>query len=558
MGLIIGMCSSNVMSSIAFYGMLGLVPGVFKEVGKIFTSITYILTYISLILYNESINKKGIIELLIGITIFFILPKKIYEIIELEINMDKKRLQLNQIELRELKEEYTDKVKDLGSSLITISNVLQNMGSNQTLVSKTKSETLIENLADRVCTRCSRSKICWEKDFKVTYNSFEEVIENSEKQREIFPNQLEKVCLEKTRLIRNSDSLVNNMKAIEVKRETLEEGRYLLSKHIKNIAISIDKMLSDFKRDVVLYEELEKVIRKDFNRNTIKYKSIFCYRDLNGIVKVKITFDKKVKSGIGDKEIIDIINKTVVTPVRLCSEECKMRISNNEYVMVVEEVPKYQVVSYGAIASKEGEEYMGDTYSFGKTKEGNYMTVISDGMGAGPEAGRESGMTVEVIERFFECGFDNNTTINMVNSLMGMKFDEDEKFSTLDLNVIDLYSGEISFLKVGAVPSFIKRGKLVKRIESNMPPFGLADELDIEPIKSTLKNGDIIVTISDGILDANKNRFGSSNWIEEYLKTSVRDPKQLAEDLLQKAKEFNEGKALDDMTVVVSKVSSLY
>ena len=34
--------------------------------------------------------------------------------------------------------------------------------------------------------------------------------------------------------------------------------------------------------------------------------------------------------------------------------------------------------------------------------------------------------------------------------------DEEEKFATLDMQKIDLYSGKIKFMKVGAVESFIK------------------------------------------------------------------------------------------------------
>ena len=90
-----------------------------------------------------------------------------------------------------------------------------------------------------------------------------------------------------------------------------------------------------------------------------------------------------------------------------------------------------------------------------------------------------------------------------------------------------------------------------------MPPFGLVDELDMKPIKANLKSGDIIITISDGILDVTKKEFANSNWIEKYLINAVREPKQLAQDILQKAKEFNGGVSRDDMTVVVSKISNL-
>ena len=44
-----------------------------------------------------------------------------------------------------------------------------------------------------------------------------------------------------------------------------------------------------------------------------------------------------------------------------------------------------------------------------------------------------------IIEKFIEGGFGKETTIDMVNSIMAMRFEEEEKYSTLDFNKIDMY-----------------------------------------------------------------------------------------------------------------------
>ena len=49
---------------------------------------------------------------------------------------------------------------------------LDNMSENENLNFKSKSAGLIENLSNRVCSKCTRSRTCWERDFNVTYNSF--------------------------------------------------------------------------------------------------------------------------------------------------------------------------------------------------------------------------------------------------------------------------------------------------------------------------------------------------------------------------------------------------
>ena len=43
-----------------------------------------------------------------------------------------------------------------------------------------------------------------------------------------------------------------------------------------------------------------------------------------------------------------------------------------------------------------------------------------------------------------EVGFDEKIAIDAVNAIMSIKFSEDEKFSTLDMNKIDLYTEMLS------------------------------------------------------------------------------------------------------------------
>lgn len=553
LGLIIGISSGDMMASISYYALLGLVTGIFKDSGKLLTCSTFIITYIFLSIYSSSFNLSSSIEISFGVLFFLIMPKLILETMKIEINIDKKKEQMNYMELTHIKEEFTEKVKELGVGLITVANTLKSLGNNEKLLNKDKSTALIGNLADRVCSNCERCKQCWSREFNVTYSSFEILIGSMEENKIFFPNQLEKICLEKLDLINAAKVLVCNLKNNEMKRERLEEGRLIVASHIKSIALSVDDMLTDFKRDVTLCVDLEGVIKKGLNRNSIHYKRVSCYRDINARTKIKLTLGGVAGYQYDEKQILSLINEISNIPMSLCQEEHKINWEN-EYTLTYQETPKYQVISYGAISPKIGEGCMGDTYSFGDTKDGKYVTIISDGMGSGPEASKESSITVEVVERFLEAGFHNETAINMVNSIMGMKFEEDEKFSTLDLNVVDLYTGKASFMKVGAVPSFIKRGKKIKVISSSMVPFGLLDQIEVEEVKATINSGDLIITISDGILDVNKESIGTTNWIEEYLVNAVREPKQLAQDILEKAKEFNGGICRDDMTVVVSKI----
>ena len=122
------------------------------------------------------------------------------------------------------------------------------------------------------------------------------------------------------------------------------------------------------------------------------------------------------------------------------------------------------------------------------------------------------------------------------------------------MNSIDLYTGETEFIKVGASMSFIKKGAEVEVINSSSLPFGILDDINITPIKKKVKQGDIIVTISDGVIDGDKTNIGDYSWIVSYLKGEQNNPELISREILDLAKKRSNGRVIDDMTIVVSKL----
>lgn len=113
-------------------------------------------------------------------------------------------------------------------------------------------------------------------------------------------------------------------------------------------------------------------------------------------------------------------------------------------------------------------------------------------------------------------------------------------------------------MKVGGVVSFIKRGNEVEVINSESLPFGVLDSVDVSAEKKKLKHGDIIVTISDGVLDVDKSDVGNYEWLREYIEYADTNPEALSRDILEKSKSLSGGRIRDDMTVLVSKIYSVY
>lgn len=559
MGVIIGVASTNLPLFISVYGFCGLVGGIFRESGKILTALAYIAAFVIVNVYSNTEIQFKLIEILISSVVFYITPNRLYNRLLLELDYSKKQDYISGNYVGKIKEILVDRLDSFSDVLGNMSTILENLAENDKLVMKNKSAALIENLADRVCGDCNMNSMCWKREAYYTYNAFGELIQNYQEKRITMPDELERKCIRRTALTKNTEEIVNNYIISEMWRKRLSEGRELLSGQIKNMAASVSEIIDEFNANIKINVEAENNIRRVLDKNRIKYTDVFCLDNKNDRLIVKIKMEACGGRQTCIKDMLPLISEVLHRNMCVSDDGCNIDVKDNNCTINFEEAPRLHIGTHARRVCKDGESYSGDSYNFGKLTDGTYMTIISDGMGSGPQAEQESNAAVELIEKFAHTGFNKITAINTVNSIMSLKFSADEKFSTVDLSSIDLYSGEAEFMKVGAVASFIKSGNKVEVIKSKTLPMGVLDKVDIDIVKKKVKNGDIVVMLTDGILDYSNEAAGRVDWVVDYLqKTSCSNPKDLADEIIEKAKELSEGKVKDDMTVVVSKVYALY
>lgn len=557
MGVVIGISSNNMLQLVSVYGLCAFVVGIFKDTGKLFASIAGVIIYVVLNVYAKTFDIKTLIEITTSIIVFAIIPKNFLKNITAELDNDVKEDKFNIFHFNKLKEEFSGRLNDFTEVISSMSVILNGLSDNEKLLLQSKGTALIENLGDRVCSNCDMRNMCWRREFHSTYTEFSQLIQNYEEGNKEFPLALEKKCLKKYNLIKNAEELVENHILNEVWRKRLSEGRKILASQINNMAVTVGELVDDFNKDISICSDVERSVFKALNRFNIKYDDVLCYNDKNGRLNIKVIIDECGGEHKCVKNILPIINNAIGANMSIGGDGCVIDPTSKKCTILIEETPKFYVSSYSAVACKDGESCTGDSFSFGKTSGGNYSIIVSDGMGSGQEAGEESKSIVELMEKFIKAGFSNLTAINAVNSVMTMKFSEDEKFATLDMQNIDLYTGETNFIKIGAVESFIKKAKGVQTISSKTLPFGILDNPDADIIEKKVSNGDMIITISDGILDVGTEK-SNFRWLEAFLEQSkIKSPKELAIEILEQAKELNGGKVKDDMTVVVSKVYAI-
>lgn len=557
-GIIIGMTSGYLLEYVTVLTLCALASGIFKEGGKLLSLFSFLLTFALVKIYtNYSITYK-LIEAIIAAAIFFLIKESFYKSLSVEFDYNQKIEFLNGIYIEKIKKIFYRRLNNYSDVLYKMSNTLDELVDNENLSIKNKSSELIQNLADSVCSGCSMRNLCWKRESYKTYQGFSELIENYQSRKKIIPKSLDDRCLKRTELLRRAEEIVNKFIISQMWENRLSEGREIIASQINNIALSVEEVASEIdsyiKFDPVSEEKIKRVLRK----RGISFNQVFCFIEKNG--RKIINIDRTACKGnqFCKKNILPEINRALQKTMCLSEDGCSIDSSNNCSINFVE-TPEYHIASFVQSVSKDGEVCCGDSYYYGDIDDDSYISIISDGMGTGPQAGQESRASVELIEKLTRYGFSKYTAINTVNSIMTLKFTQEEKFSTVDMMSVDLYTGAADFIKVGAVPSFIKNGNKVEIIESRTLPIGVLDKADIDTKSKKLQQGDMIIMVSDGILDYNNQNAGDSEWLKEFLiSNNTIDPEKLCMEIMEKSKELRKNKINDDMTVVVSKVYQIF
>ena len=190
----------------------------------------------------------------------------------------------------------------------------------------------------------------------------------------------------------------------------------------------------------------------------------------------------------------------------------------------------------------------GDSYEFFVDSKGFAHIILSDGMGNGKRAFLDSLMTCITLRKFIETGFGFKSALKLLNLSFAIKSRE-ESFATVDNLTIDLYTGDASFKKAGATSSYVVCKGEVKKIVSKSLPIGIIRGIRFDNQSTIICRGDVVVMVSDGATST------GMDWILDKLKTIYKkDAEYIAQDILNFAKQREDKKHSDDITVIAIKV----
>lgn len=397
---------------------------------------------------------------------------------------------------------------------------------------------MLSDLKARCCKNCHEANKCTRTD---VYRGFRRIIENGCVKGRVtlidLPKEITVNCKNAQDVITNLNKLLVEYKRFLTETENAKSGRILLATQANGVA----QVMKNCAVQIIKNDEPNSVLQNKI-ADALANTGIIC-------PELKL-FENDVYLtvyGNVDHSIISNLLFNCTGNEYVLKDKINFNLQLNCYIFT--SPPKLDATFGIATAVKNGESASGDTHSVIKITERSFLSVLSDGMGSGEYAKRVSSTAISLIEAFYKAQMPENTIIDTINKLI--TFNRDERFACIDMAAINLDTGRANFIKIGSPVAIILSGAECKVLESTGIPLGILDSL--KPTVSTylLKDGDVIIFMSDGITSA----FNSTPELCDFLRSAPKlNPQNLADCILNEAKSRQNGIISDDMTVLCTRI----
>ena len=551
-GIIMGITGYSLMFSpwaIAVLAFAGLIAGSFNKLGKAGVIAGFTLGYL---IYNMYINSMG--EILISLPVLFsalgvflIFPRSASRTLTNCMNAtynDGLGYDLNERK-SDILLETAHLMEELGKSFAEPLYEPNDFGQNYI-------NSVLLEAQSKICYSCGMHRICWEQETQKTIQAFYKLVENYETNpmEKSIPRLFKARCSKTEDLIRLVEDKSSIYNLALQKNVILKNSCEEILNHFKQSAHIIRLLANE--NFIDCYDKsfgtklFEKLKQEGLNPKRIYYTNEH-KKDCIHVVKPACNGEEHCQNMIKSK-----IEQ--MTGEKICAEviECPKKTSGTECHLKYSFCGSLEVSVGISGVSKKGFDVSGDGFSFMKLKTGKFLLALSDGMGVGKSAARQSERTLALLERLMECGFSWATTLKIVNSVMlatGIK----ESFSTLDIALIDTCDGSVEFIKAGAASGFIKHGNKTTVIKGQSLPVGIMDTINPSVIHKKVRSKDIIVMVTDGVIDALSSQKSGEDVLRAILsEIKTSNPQEIADEILKMAK--MSGNIKDDMTVLAALV----
>jgi len=531
---------------VAVYGVSSLCAGLLQKKGRWGVVLGFFAANSAAALYFSSSTNTVIsfYYVIIAGAALFLLPDRLLNLFGEVV----KAPSYAEDSAKRIRDIMCEKLTAAADSFTELSDMFSEVVSQRISADMQDPGTLFDRTADAVCRDCSLMHYCWQKEYNNTRRSLLDLYERMELHGEALlkdvPAEFKNACIRLEEFIKalNKSYELHKINLMWAGRVT--ESRQLAIMQLKNIS----SVLAHLKHELTVAPEdavrLERKVLAALDRSGIAARNVHITGDEAMTVTLELTPCGGERACAG--RVSATLGHALGVPMLRVPTACGDGVCR----LTFREQARFSIETGFARVAGQHNPQSGDNHMLSLSGDGKYILALSDGMGQGHAAESQSSMTVHLIKKLLCAGFDKETALRLINSML-MVGGEGESFATADLCLVNLYSGALEFIKIGAAPSYVKRESETEKISSASLPAGIVREVEADCELKYATAGDFVVLVTDGITDV-LEKEGESRLCRLMEDFCGESPQKLADEILRAAISASGGTPRDDMTVLAA------
>lgn len=554
-GAVPGLAFGTSQGLINAYAFVGLIAGLCQGFGRLGVAFGFLLGNIVLSVYTSNFTtfSSALVESGIAVFLYLVFPENLTLVLRLLLTNILPAVNRPHQENDDHSQTFlVNRVRGWAGVLHELSDAFGEVSTSTS--EDNRLQTVIDQVAATVCRGCSLHQTCWEREFYRTYQSLRELVSEAEKfspDRWQVPEETRRRCPRHREL---AIAVLSSSTASKIEYgwdQKLRQEKDIVAVQMEALAGMLESLATRVEESTEWTPPplsaglADKLKKKGLTVMSLNMEGI----GANYVEAVAELSPCPLKANCW-REIAGVLQETV--PVRLypATRQCLYQEGDPSCrIRLYPQLPFRLSLGVAARARDQG-DISGDSYAIWPLSEGRIALILSDGMGTGPAAARESKAAIRLLGDLLLADFSPEVAVRTVNASLLLQKPE-ESFTTIDLAIVDLFGGEAAFIKVGAPPGFVGRPKRVGVIQANSLPAGILPDIEVTTASRTLSPGDYLVLATDGVLDAHPDG-GQDMWVAGLLQ-EIADihPRELADLILTLA---SQQPPRDDQSVVVARL----
>ncbi|MGL4818713.1 MAG: stage II sporulation protein E [Bacilli bacterium] len=536
---------------LALAGVIGGLVQIHKRLGvslALIASTVFFNVYVT----DGVMLVPNLIESLLAVTLYLLTPLVWQQNLAKRTPLTEESADAHQQYARKVRDVTADKVEQLADVVQFVAESYQTFGlSTGVRSAEEEREQFCQSVRAAVCTHCPRHNKCWsveeQRTTSLLLEARKEMARGAYEQNKTLSKQIHKMCFNYDRLLQG---LRETSIAMSKDRQYLKQrhaDRQIVMDQLHGLSKVMDDFVSEIRREYEYKEVEEEQLLAALKRAQMKVESVDLISLEPGQIEMILTTPNCRGQLAAEKVLAPIVSHIIGETVEVYGERCG-RTEGESCEVELRSAQPYRIHHGLASIAADGGFVSGDGHYVRVLPRGQTVCALTDGMGQGLNAYETSEATLQLLDRMLASGIDETISIRTINAMLGLS-ERTESFCTIDLLLVNNRDGESRFVKVGACPTFIKRGNQILKIESSSLPIGAVEQVDVEVLSTKLQVGDLLVMMSDGVYEAMQAEVDPDIWFTEKLRNlHIQEPQQVADLLLDELLHYKLTE--DDMTLM--------